>query len=104
MNTPLPMKTAYKLKKLASAITDEQTKYEELRKELLTRLGDKDDNGQLVLDKGVVQLGDKAEEYHKQHQDLLNIEVEVGEISIDEIENAEVTATELVHLGDMLVD
>jgi len=89
---------------LAATITEEQKKYEELRKELLTRLGQKDENGELKIENGVVFLGDNNDEYIKQHQELLGIDIELDRITVDELADAELSVSDLINLGDLVVE
>lgn len=89
---------------MAATITEEQKKYEELRKELLTRLGQKDENGELKIENGVVFLGDNNDEYIKQHQELLGIDIELDRITVDELADAELSVSDLINLGDLVVE
>jgi len=104
MKLQVPMKTAYKLKKIAELITDEQKKYEELRKELLTKLGEKNEDGSLKIDQGIVSLGENQQAYYEQHLELLDIDVEMGVIKIDDLGDAQLSAAELSSLGELIGD
>jgi len=75
-----------------------------LRKELLIRLGEKDEAGELKVTKGIVLLGDNNDEYLKLHQELLDIDIELSEITIDELADAELSVADLISLGDLVVE
>jgi hypothetical protein len=85
-------------------ITEEQRKYEELRKELLIRLGEKDNKGELKVTKGIVHLGENNDEYSKLHLDLLDIEVELTAITLDELDGVSLSAADLISLGDLIAE
>ena len=75
-----------------------------MRKELLIRLGEKDEAGELKVTKGIVLLGDNNDEYLKLHQELLDIDIELSEITIDELADAELSVADLISLGDLVVE
>jgi len=104
MQLQLPMKTAYRLKKMAELITDEQKKYEELRKDLLTNLGEKNDDGSLKIDDGIVDLGENQQRYLDQHLELLDIDVSLELIKLDDLGDAQLSASELGSLGDLIIE
>lgn len=100
----LPMKAAYKLKKMANVISEEQTRYDELRKELLLNLGEKDDKGELKVDQGMVILGQNEEKYKQEHKALLEVDVEISPIKIDELGEVQLTGADLLLLDGIVTD
>ena len=102
MEADLPIKTAYKLKKMTASITDEQRRYDELRKQLLEKLGEKDDKGELKIENGIVMLGENEEAYVTEHQELLDIDLELPVISVSDLGDAKISVTDLMILDDIV--
>ena len=102
MDADLPIKTAYKLKKMATQITDEQRRYDELRKQLLEKLGEKDDKGDLKIENGIVMLGDNEKAYVTEHQELLDIDIELTAINVDDLGDVKLSVSDLIALGNLI--
>lgn len=89
MTKELPIKTAYRLSKLVNAVNDELGNFEDQRKKLVEKYGEK---------KGeeVVVPKDKAQDFQKDMQELLDVEVkidfdpislsDIGEISLSPVD------------------
>lgn len=102
---PLPLKAAYNLKGIQKKIEQEFTKYEEVRKEALNRHGKKDEAGNLVLGENntIVFEDDKRNEFFKDLNELVNMEIDVGVISIESLgDKAELTADDMMALDGLV--
>ena len=103
----IPLKGAFKLKGIVKAIDVELNKYEDLRKEALNKFGRKDDKGELVLDdKGNVQFDDaQVQDFMKELQDLVNLEVSIPTMSISDLgDKLSLSVQDLFLLEDVVVD
>ncbi len=101
---PLPLKTAFLLKGIQGKMQAELIKYEEVRKEALTRFGKKDEQGNLVLGEGnaVVFEDGKQEEFLKELSALLNEEIDCGKLSVDQLGDIKITVDQLVALDGLI--
>jgi len=106
IDTSMPMKTAYKLKKIATQIVEEQKMYEESRRGLLSEFGDKNKDGSLVSDEnGMVKMsGDNGRIFVEKHRELLEIDIDVGTVSIEDMGNISVTTNDLIILDGIFKD
>jgi hypothetical protein len=106
LKQPLPLKTAYKLRGIIRKIDDELNKYEEVRKEALSRYGKKNANGTLDIQNGIVQFeGDSMKEFLRGVNDLTSTDVEISTISIGELgDNLVLSAQDLILLEGLIVD
>lgn len=100
----LPLKTAFLLKGLNRQMQEELTKYEETRKEALTKYGEKDAEGNLlVTDNGQVTLKPETRDlFIKELNDLLNIEIEIMPISVVDLGDAKLSVDDLVALDGFI--
>lgn len=101
----IPLKGAYKLKGIVKSIDEELNKYEDLRKEALAKFGRKDDKGELVLDdKGNVQFDEsEMQDFMKELQDLVNLEVSIPKMSINDLgDNVSLSVEDLFLLEDII--
>jgi translation initiation factor 2 alpha subunit (eIF-2alpha) len=103
---PLPAKTAFKLKGITKKVKEELTKYEELRNEALKRFGKKREDGSLDLaDNGNVQFDtEQMHEFVQYIQEIVNEDVELATLSINDLGDISLTAEELLHLDDLIVE
>jgi len=83
----IPMKTAFKFKTILKKMSEEIKKYEELRTELLNKLGDKDEKGELQVDEknNVKFSNENAKTFYAKLTELLNAEVDIGHLKVDEL-------------------
>ncbi len=83
----IPLKGAYKLKSIVKVIDDELTKYEDLRKDALDKLGLKDLTGAYIVDeRGNVQFNEEnGKEFAAELQDLANLDVTIPKLSIADL-------------------
>lgn len=104
LDVPMPMKTAFDLKKIAVRVGEEQRQYEEMRKDLLQTFGDKEKDGTLITDeRGMVKMtGDNARNFQVKHQELLEVDVDVGSVSITELGDLTITPVDLMTLESVI--
>lgn len=104
----VPLRSAFKLKGMIKQVNEALAKYDEVRTEALKRYGDKDDNGELVLEQGGknVKLSEEsAQAFVEELNNLLNDEIEVGSVKISDLgNNLSLSTTELILLEDVIVD
>lgn len=101
----LSLKVAFKLKGISKKVDDELNKYNELRITALEKFGDRDAFGNLVLlEDGSVQLLKNTDNFVKELNDLLNLEIELDTIDINSLDNdLKMSVEELMHLDGLLV-
>jgi len=101
----LSLKVAFKLKGISKKVDDELNKYNELRITALEKFGDRDENGNLVLlEDGSVQLLKNTDNFVKELNDLLNLEIELDTIDINSLDNdLKMSVEELMYLDGLLV-
>lgn len=99
----LPMGTAYRLKSLVSLITSEQTKFNDLRKELCERYCRRDDEKKAVyVDGNYTIAAEHQEAFSKEFAKLTAIPVEVTAIPVRDLGSVELSAQDLIALGNLL--
>lgn len=100
----LPIEVAFAIKGIKKKIEEELDKYEEVRKDILARHGEKNEDGSLKIDqdKNVVFAEGKMEEFLQELNELVNHEVDVGKIPIKSLAGATITADQLMYLGDLI--
>ena len=103
----IPLKTAFKLKGMIKIGNEELVKYEEVRSEALKRLGDKKEDGSLVIDeKGTVKLAEEnMEKFVAELNALLVTEINVGSVKLSELgDKVALTTQDLFTLDDLIVE
>jgi hypothetical protein len=104
LTKPLRAKTCWKIKTLVNTFNAELKKYSELRREILERHCEKGEDGKPLLDEQqnykfssetMVNVTQEIGELH-------SIEVEIEPISLDEIEDAQMTTQQIFDLGALL--
>jgi hypothetical protein len=103
----LPVKTTFKLKGIILKMQEELKKYEETRMELLNTYCQKNDQGQLAVDdKGqAIFLSEESQlEFGQKIVELGNLDIEIGKISISEIENVELELSDMFALDGLVVE
>lgn len=99
-DTKMSVKTAYKFSKLIREIDNERLFYQTRLQSIIDTYGEKDDEGNFVLtqDKTGVQIKKaELEKCQKEIIELSNLETEINgiEISIEEIENFDLTLLDM---------
>lgn len=103
----LSVKAAWKLKNIAKKVEGEMQKFEEVKKGVFDQYGEKDEAGQLKpREDGRVYLDDAQKDlWVKALTDLQDISVEVGTVSISELDGTEgLTVEDLVILESIVVE
>lgn len=101
----LPLKAAFALKGIQKNIQQELLKYEETRKEALSRFGKKDTDGNLITDEAQNVLFEEEDQlqFIKELNDLLDMEVEIGTLSIESLgDKVEITGQDLAMLEGLI--
>ena len=90
-------KTAFKIARIIRAIEGEIENFNKARQNLLNKYGEKDNNGNLVVNKdgNYTLIPDKINDYNNEIQELLitNIQLNIEPIEADELEQLEFTPT-----------
>lgn len=99
-NEKMSIKTAYKFSKLAREIENERFFYQTKLQSIIETYGEKDDEGNFVLteDKNGVQIKKgEIEKCQREVAELSNLDIEINgvEISIEELENFELTLQDM---------
>lgn len=98
LNTSLPVKQAYSIKKTAESIKKQIIFVEEQRIELVKKYGEKDDDNYKIVDK-------KSEDsFYKDYADLLSLkeDIDVRQLCIDELDGVELTPNEFESIEFMI--
>ena len=101
----LPIKAAYRLSRIIKAYQDEAKTYEESRLKLINKYCKKDKEGSPVTKDGVYHFDPKGRAaFDKEMQNLFAtaITIEAAPLSLGELEGTEVSASDLLLLGDFL--
>jgi len=98
-NKPIKIKVAYNIAKIIKAVEKENQLFEETRQRLLDKFCEKDENGQLrVNEKGsAIIKSECVTDYNNEIKELLESKVEIAAtpIKIEDIEDLELTATQV---------
>jgi len=103
----LPMRTAWKVKNLIEKAQKESSNFDSLRQALIERHGARGDDKKLVRDSnGSFRIPqENVEAFNKEIVELMNIEVEIGTLSIAELDGkVELSANAMQLLDTLLVD
>ena len=106
MKSELPMSAAIKLKRISIQVTEAQDMYEEMRKELLNKYGQKNQHGELLVDDhGMVKMSREAQlEFSEKHKELLDVEVECNSVNVSELSTIKISAHDLMLLDGIVVE
>lgn len=108
INKPFKGATAFKLARLMRELDRETTLFDESRKKLAEKFGERDENGNLIFDKnGNVQLQlEKLEECNEEMISLLNttLEINAEKIPISAFNDIEITPTQAAVIGSLTSD
>lgn len=106
---PIPLKTAYRLAKLAKVADENFTFYREKFQSLLTQYGEVDENGNFVYteDNSGIRLKPETQaEFAKKMTELDNLEVEIADIKFDleEFDGLEIPPATLIPILPFIND
>jgi translation initiation factor 2 alpha subunit (eIF-2alpha) len=107
LDQPLAAKTAFKLKGVAKRVTEELTKYEEVRKDAIQKYGSKVEGTEDldVEENGNVRFtNENMLKFVAEITDLTNTEVEIPTIKIDDLGDVELSATDLMSLDGLVTE
>lgn len=105
---PMPVRLSAKLLRLADDLTKENTIIERQRKLIIEKYGDKDENGELLIQNGNVSFKDTktSEQAQNELDELANLEIEIIDRDITEEElidaNIQLSMAQLAALRSFL--
>lgn len=104
----LPIKTAYRLLKLAEFVATESDNYRNLFRQILDEYAEKNEDGSYVFSKdgtNVILKKDHIKEANEKVSELNQLEVDVPyTFDLKEFENLEISLEDLAPLMDIIVD
>lgn len=104
----LPIKTAYRLLKLAELVSNEAENYRNLFRQILDEYAEKKEDGSYVLSEdgtNIILKKDHIKEANEKVSELNQLEVDVPYIfDLREFENLEISLEDLAPLMDIIVD
>lgn len=104
----LPIKTAYRLLKLAELVSNEAENYRNLFRQILDEYAEKKEDGSYVLSEdgaNVIIQKDHIQDANQKVDELNKIDVEVPyTFDIKDFDNIEISLEELAPLMDLIVD
>lgn len=106
-NTTLPIKIGYKLAKIAAKCQEEMDIYQSQLNKIIQEYGARDENNQLIPTEGgdgIKIKEDKIQECQEKLNELSTLEVEINEdpISIEALDNLELSLSEVEGLSSFL--
>lgn len=104
----LPIKTAYRLLKLAELVSNEAENYRNLFRQILDEYAEKKEDGSYVLSEdgaNVIIQKDYIQDANQKVDELNKIDVEIPyTFDIKDFDNIEISLEELAPLMDLIVD
>ena len=104
----LPIKTAYRLLKLAELVSNEAENYRNLFRQILDEYAEKKEDGSYVLSEdgaNVIIKKDHIQDANQKVDELNKIDVEIPyTFDIKDFDNIEISLEELAPLMDLIVD
>ena len=104
----LPIKTAYRLLKLAELVSNEAENYRNLFRQILDEYAEKKEDGSYVLSEdgtNVIIQKDHIQDANQKVNELNKIDVEIPyTFDIKDFDNIEISLEELAPLMDLIVD
>ena len=104
----LPIKTAYRLLKLAELVSNEAENYRNLFRQILDEYAEKKEDGSYVLSEdgaNVIIQKDHIQDANQKVDELNKIDVEIPyTFDIKNFDNIEISLEELAPLMDLIVD
>jgi hypothetical protein len=103
---PLPLKAAFKMKSIIKKVDEEQAKYDECRKEALERLGEKGEDGKLIVENGIVKMSaENLAKFAKEVQVFQDEEVDFSKLKLSELgEDVLLTTQEMLLLDHIIME
>jgi len=105
MASKLPIKTAYKLRDIVRNIDKAIADYDAVRNTIIAKYAKKKDDGTVDVDaNGKVQLDQEVlREFAKEIGELTSVDVEIAQITIDELgDKVDPTVDDLIDLDDLI--
>ena len=104
----LPLKTSYKLSKLARRLETEQNFYQDKLRKILSQYAEKDEKGEIKFNErgDIVFIPETIRECEKEITELQNFKIEDIEITftLDELEALQITPLELNCLFPLITE
>ena len=104
----LPIKTAYRLLKLAELVSNEAENYRNLFRQILDEYAEKKEDGSYVLSEdgaNVIIRKDHIQDANQKVDELNKIDVEIPyTFDIKDFDNIEISLEELAPLMDLIID
>lgn len=104
----LPIKTAYRLLKLAELVSNEAENYRNLFRQILDEYAEKKEDGSYVLSEdgaNVIIQKDHIQDANQKVDELNKIDIEIPyTFDIKDFDNIEISLEELAPLMDLIVD
>lgn len=104
----LPIKTAYRLLKLAELVSNEAENYRNLFRQILDEYAEKNEDGSYVFSEdgtNVIIQKDHIQDANQKVDELNKIDVEIPyTFDIKDFDNIEISLEELAPLMDLIVD
>ena len=104
----LPIKTAYRLLKLAELVSNEAENYRNLFRQILDEYDEKKEDGSYVLSEdgaNVIIQKDHIQDANQKVDELNKIDIEIPyTFDIKDFDNIEISLEELAPLMDLIVD
>ena len=103
---PMPVKLSAKLLRLADDLTKENSMIEKQRRLIIEKYGDKDENGELIIENGNVTFNkdDNGVKAQQELDELANLEIDLTDRNITEDElintNIQLSMSQLATLRD----
>lgn len=101
----IPVATAYRLKAVIALVAEEQKKFEDMRKSLIDKHAAKNKKGEIIKNEdGGYSVADKnKDEFFKEIQELLDVEVEVPKVKVSALgEKLQLSVQDLALLDGLL--
>ena len=104
----LPIKTAYRLLKLAELVSNEAENYRNLFRQILDEYAEKKEDGSYVLSEdgaNVIIQKDHIQDANQKVNELNKIDIEIPyTFDINDFDNIEISLEELAPLMDLIID
>lgn len=102
---PVKLPVAYKLKAILKRINEEYAKFEESRKEVIHKYGEKAEDGSLVVssDGGVNISPENVALFNKEIHELVGAEVDCGQVKLSDLgDEITLTTEDLMYLESII--
>ena len=96
---PIKMRVAYNIARIIREIENEMKLFEETRRKLFDKYGEKDENGELLInaDGNITITPENISLYNNEIQDVLNTSITLNaeKLNIEDLENIELTPNQV---------